>query len=245
MGLPLTLPYVILTLKEFIIVWLNQVLYYNEIYPLEIYDKLKSFDTIVYQSRNPALNKYVEDLVNEFLQILVNGDGHDNGGKVNQILILLYDVKSNKTKKKYVVKFNEMINLGASINDLNFLYLLHEKDSESLLEPVIDIPNFTWDEIYSQLKSILFSQIEELKVQKNGSENDDLFFKVIVDLEDSINLNVSINAETNSQHSNWVKTSVTSEDSKQRKTKVVPIGEVSVGFICIDMYNEYTKRVNA
>lgn len=138
-----------------------------------------------------------------------------------------------------------MINLGASINDLNFLYLVHEKDSESLLEPVIEIPSFTWDEIYSQFKSILFSQIEELKVQKNGSENDDLFFKVIVDLEDSINLNVSINAETNSQHSNWVKTSVTSEDSKQRKTKVVPIGEVSVGFICIDMYNEYTKRVNA
>lgn len=144
-----------------------------------------------------------------------------------------------------MVKFNEMINLGASINDLNFLYLVHEKDSESLLEPVIEIPSFTWDEIYSQFKSILFSQIEELKVQKNGSENDDLFFKVIVDLEDSINLNVSINAETNSQHSNWVKTSVTSEDSKQRKTKVVPIGEVSVGFICIDMYNEYTKRVNA
>lgn len=245
MGLPLTIPYVILTLKEFIIVWLNQVLYYHEIYPLEIYDKLKSFDTIVYQSRHPALNKYVEDLVNEFLQILVNGDGHDNGGKVNQMLILLYGVKSNKTKKKYVVKFNEMINLGTSINDLNFLYLLHEKDSESLLEPVIDIPNFTWDEIYSQLKSILFSQIEELKVQKNGSKNDDLFFKVIVDVEDSINLNVNINAEANSQSSNWVKLSATREDSKQRKTKVVPIGEVSVGFICIDMYNEYTKSVNA
>lgn len=245
MSLPLTLPYVILTLKEFMIVWVNQVLYYNEIYPSEIYDKLKSFDTIVYQSRNPALNKYVEDLVNEFLLILVNGDGHTNGGKVNQMLLLLYDVKSNKTKKKYVAKFNEMINLAPSVNDLNFLHLIDEKDSKSLLEPVIDVPNFTWDEIYSQLRSILFSQIEELKSPNNELEKDDLFFKVILDLEDSIDLNVNFNSETNSQHSNWVKLSTTSADKQKRKTKVVPIGEVSVGFICIDMYNEYSKRVNA
>ncbi|CUM51462.1 uncharacterized protein AC631_04967 [Debaryomyces fabryi] len=245
MSLPLTLPYVILTLKEFMIVWVNQVLYYNEIYPSEIYDKLKSFDIIVYQSRNPALNKYVEDLVNEFLLILVNGDGHTNGGKVNQMLLLLYDVKSNKTKKKYVAKFNEMINLAPSVNDLNFLHLIDEKDSKSLLEPVIDVPNFTWDEIYSQLRSILFSQIEELKSPNNELEKDDLFFKVILDLEDSIDLNVNFNSETNSQHSNWVKLSTTSADKQKRKTKVVPIGEVSVGFICIDMYNEYSKRVNA
>lgn len=245
MSLPLTLPYVILTLKEFMIVWVNQVLYYNEIYPSEIYDKLKSFDTIVYQSRNPALNKYVEDLVNEFLLILVNGDGHTNGGKVNQMLLLLYDVKSNKTKKKYVAKFNEMINLAPSVNDLNFLHLIDEKDSKSILEPVIDVPNFTWDEIYSQLRSILFSQIEELKSPNNELEKDDLFFKVILDLEDSIDLNVNFNSETNSQHSNWVKLSTTSADKQKRKTKVVPIGEVSVGFICIDMYNEYSKRVNA
>lgn len=245
MSLPLTLPYVILTLKEFIIVWINQVLYYNEIYPPEIYDKLKSFDTIVYQSRNPALNKYIEDLVNEFLLILVNGDGHTNGGKVNQMLLLLYDVKSNKTKKKYVAKFNEMVNLGPCVNDLNFLYLIDEKNPESLLEPVIDVPNFTWDEIYSQLRSILCSQIEELKSPKKDLEMDELFFKVIVDLEDSIDLNVNADSEISNQHSNWVKLTTTSGDRQKRKTKVVSIGEVSVGFICIDMYNEYSKRVNA
>lgn len=244
MDLPLTLPNVILTLKEFIIVWINQVLYYNAIYPKEIYDKVKSFATIVYQSRNPVLNKYIEDLVNEFLQIVIKGDGNDNGGKVDQILIIIYDLKSNRTKKKYGMKFNEVINFSSAIDDLEFLNS-DNTDSETLLKPVIDIPNFTWEEIYSQLKSILSSQIEELKiVHANNSPIDDLFFKIMVDVEDSLNLDMAASkSETSSQYSNWVR--IPPKSGIQEKTitrKLIPVGEMSIGFIYMDLYNEYYQK---
>lgn len=244
MDLPLTLPNVILTLKEFIIVWINQVLYYNAIYPKEIYDKVKSFATIVYQSRNPVLNKYIEDLVNEFLQIVIKGDGNDNGGKVDQILIIIYDLKSNRTKKKYGMKFNEVINFSSAIDDLEFLNS-DNTDSENLLKPVIDIPNFTWEEIYSQLKSILSSQIEELKiVHANNSPIDDLFFKIMVDVEDSLNLDMAASkSETSSQYSNWVR--IPPKSGIQEKTitrKLIPVGEMSIGFIYMDLYNEYYQK---
>lgn len=244
MDLPLTLPNVILTLKEFIIVWINQVLYYNAIYPKEIYDKVKSFATIVYQSRNPVLNKYIEDLVNEFLQIVIKGDGNDNGGKVDQILIIIYDLKSNRTKKKYGMKFNEVINFSSAIDDLEFLNS-DNTDSENLLKPVIDIPNFTWEEIYSQLKSILSSQIEELKiVHANNSPFDDLFFKIMVDVEDSLNLDMAASkSETSSQYSNWVR--IPPKSGIQEKTitrKLIPVGEMSIGFIYMDLYNEYYQK---
>lgn len=243
MALPLTLQSVILTLKEFLIVWINQVIYYNDIYPVEIYDKLKSFDVLVYISRNPIFNKYIENFVNDFLRVLVKGDGDDNGGKVNKMSLLLYDMKSNKTKRRYVLKFNEMINFGSNIDDLTFLYQ-DDVDIDSNTESIIDIPHLTWDDLFSQLKSLLHFQVEELKRkehEKDTPDQNDLFYKIVVDLEDSVNLVSNDNSEP--YVSNWIRLNPSVQEvDKTLRTNFIPIGEVSVGFICIDIFNEYLRR---
>lgn len=232
----LSLPNVLSSLKELLVVWIYQILFYNNIYPLEVFTKALSFDLIVYISRNPSLTEYIETLVVDFLDTLTTEgpvasieDGH-----VKQLSVLLYDVHTNKDQERYILKFELFINLKDEIKTPIRTLL---KDLESTSHPIINLPGFSWEEIYSQFKSFLFHQ--QLELQRKSSKQErqslpqDLFFKVMIDVaNDGLSLSTS---------KEWVRAQPVSSTNVP-KTKFVPIAEVEVGFLCFGLQNEYVRE---
>lgn len=266
MLLPLTSGNVILAIKEFIKVWIIQIIYYNEIYPVEIFDKVKSFDLIVFESRNPNLNKYIESFVKEFVQVLVfgsqegkNAGGHNKsnveGGKVNKMIVIIYDEKTTKNMREYKLNFDKLIDLSSTVKSLDLLDESFQNRTEDTIEKssIINIPGFTWKEIYSQFKSILYLHVIELKRLQSqlqqvpindynfssSHNNNNNFFRLLINVSDSIDLNFSENSK-DLIPSNWIKLNNGKSD-KKKNTKFIPIGEVSIGFICFDLFNEYLR----
>lgn len=289
MTLPLTLENVLLSVKEFIEVWINQIIYYNSIYSPEIFDRFKSFDLIIFKSRNPNLNLYIESLVNDFIKILISGEAtgndtgvsgldngsgigasyssnndikHENGGKVNQLIVIIYDLKSTKRLRRYILNFNQFIGLSSKVASLDFLRNDYNTDDASASSN-INIPQFTWAEIYSQFKSMLYLHKLELNkfhtLQKKegiNENNENYFFKILLNVDDSIDLSFgksitsSSSSTNNTNPSNWIKlndmptlsplnTIISTPPPKAKKVKFIPIGEVSIGFLCFDLHNEY------
>lgn len=232
-----TLPNIILTLKELLTVWLNQIIYHNSIYEPEIFNKRLTFDLVVYVSRNPALNEYLEKVVDKFLEILLTGANCGEGGKVNQLMVMLYDAKTNRDKERYTLKFNQFINLKPAIptgESFKLAEFLAMKDQLS----VIEIPNFTWEEIYSQFKYLLFQQQNELERKKLKKKEEipieqDLFFKVLMDVDESLPLD---------SKKEWVKVNSSGAGQGTGKIRFVPVAEVDTGFLSFGLQNEYVRN---
>ncbi|CUM67487.1 uncharacterized protein PRCAT00005184001 [Priceomyces carsonii] len=221
----LTAENLILALKEFLVVWANQILYYNEIYSPEIFEKYKSFGVIIFKSRNPAVNSYLEKFVNSFIEILLT----DYGGKVRQLVMLVYDSKSNYARHKYVIQFNDLINLSTALPDLSFL-----TTENPTSETKIDISTLSWDEVYTQLRSALFQHLNELRRKSLSiKKSDDLFFKTIIEIDDSFNLDAL------PLKSEWVRISNSLKGNKTPVKGFAPIGEVSLAVFNFDLHNEY------
>lgn len=247
MSLPLTLENVLLAIKELLQVWITQVIYYNAIYPQEIFEKVTSFDLIVFKSRSPSLNSYINNLVDEFIKILTKGNGNQ-GGEVNQFIVVVYDTKSSKLLRRYILNFNQFVDLSSKITNFDFLNDTSNIKSD---KNTIDLPNFTWSEVNSQFKSILYQHKFELN-QLPFSTDKDNFFKILINLSDSVDLNNSITSSATTESSssnqythpsNWVKLSSEKHGlgATEKSHKYIPIGEVSVGFVCFDCHNEYIK----
>lgn len=212
-------------------VWVNQILYYNKIYPQEAFDRKKSFNLVVLLNRNPALQEFIEKFTNDFLEVLI---GRQTGGsKVNQISINVFDQGSGDVVKRYILHFNDLlIDLGKTLGSQ-----IDAEDRSS----VINIEGITWDEIYTQFNTLLYehlnelktNEMNELKASQTSSEvseellktGPDLFFKIIIELDESVSLATT----------NWIR--VKSKGSKSHRYK--SIGEVSLGLINFDLHNEY------
>lgn len=234
----LTLANVLRSLKELLIVWMNQVLHDNAIYAPEIFLRRSSFDLVVHMSRNPALNKYLEKLVDDFLELLVNGAAYGEGGLINNLSIVLYDTKTDADRERYSFNFSRFINLkpvlaSASISSVqSLLQRSHDSDAD-----VIEIPGFTWDTIHAQYKYLLFQQQCELERKRVKRQNaaapvaDALFFRVLIDADATLTLALA---------REWVRMQP-QEDSPLTRTRVVPIAEIETGFICASLQNEYVR----
>lgn len=234
----LTLANVLRSLKELLIVWMNQVLHDNAIYAPEIFLRRSSFDLVVYMSRNPALNQYLEKLVDDFLELLVNGGTYGEGGLINSFSIVLYDTKTDADRERYAFNFSRFINLkpvlaSASVSSVQSL-LQRSHDSEA---DVIDIPGFTWDTMFAQYKYLLFQQqceLERKRVKRQDAAapvSDALFFRVLIDADATLPLALT---------REWARMEP-QEGSLLPRTRVVPVAEIETGFICASLQTEYVR----
>ncbi|CCE88589.1 Piso0_001358 [Millerozyma farinosa CBS 7064] len=240
MSLPLTLQNVILTIKEALVVWINQILYYNEIYPAELYEKRRSFERIVFISRNPILNRYIEDFLDELFRLIIGTHNGRSNGNISKVIMVTYDVNTNETRERYVIELKNLLNLRDQLPDLSFLQTKKD-DPKHKDDIVLDIPGLNWSMIYSQLNSFLFEHITELKRKVNISSADKStwFYKLFVEAEASSNL---LNASENSGSSpiNWAQIKVRPPKEESKKPiSYMPVSEVDAVFVLLVTYNEY------
>lgn len=240
MPFPLTLQNVILCFKELIIDWINQILYYNDVYPKEVFTKMKSFDTIVFISRNPMLNSYIENLTNEFLKLLFIGRDGSGGGKLRQLIIIVYRTDTNEAVKRYVLRCDEMIGMGSYITEDKFDDVANGTQGSDQYDIPVNIAGFDWKDIYAQFRSFLFNLMKTWKPAPScsSSSNLDLFFKVIIDVNNELDLTID-----KKKPSNWVKIPPKPENSTPENEVFRNIGEVSAGFLCFSCHLE-EKRSN-
>lgn len=177
-----TLPEALLSLRDFLIVWISQIIYYNHIYPDDAFSKKLYLDLVVYQCRAPALNEYIQKFIVDMLSILVEKDG---GGKVHDLVVLLYDEASLHVRHRYIANFSQFSGLKGQLSSLDFLSNPNAlKDTHSAR---INIPYFTRDSINTNLRSLMFFHLEELKRSEAPIPND-LFYKFLLNVEGA-NLN--------------------------------------------------------
>lgn len=200
-------------------VWITQILYHNRIYPENAFEERKFLDTIIVQARVPLLEKYLQNFSNEMISVLVT---KESGGKVHSVVVIVYQESSLHVVKRYVINFGQFVGLAGQISSLEFL----EKQTEVHLAK-INLPNFGWNEIYSSLRSLIYFHSQELK-RTQESRDQGFFYKLLLNSGNLMDLA--------GDKGRWVKL-LSEEDS--RTMKFVPIGEISTGFVCFDLHNEY------
>ncbi|CCE79304.1 Piso0_001358 [Millerozyma farinosa CBS 7064] len=240
MTLPLTLQNVILTIKEALVVWINQILYYNEIYPVELYEKRRSFERIVFISRNPILNQYIEDFLDDLFRLIIGAHNRRIDGNIRKIIMMTYDVNTNETRERYVIELKNLINLRDQLPDLTFLQTKKD-DPKHKDDAVLDIPGLNWSTIYSQLNSFLFEHITELKrkVSVSPADKSTWFYKLFVEAEPSSNL-LSASEDSGNSPVNWAQVKIhTPKEESRRPVSYMPVSEVDAVFVLLVTYNEY------
>ncbi|OBA19889.1 DNA-binding protein [Metschnikowia bicuspidata var. bicuspidata NRRL YB-4993] len=216
---PVTIEGVLSQLRDFLVLWITQILYHNRIYSENAFEEKTYLDLIVHQSRVPDLNVFFKNFANEMVSVLVKKAG---GGKVHDVIVLLYNETNSHVTRRYIINFSQFVGLADQVSSLDFL----SKSTDSQLSR-LDLPEMTWGNIYTYLRSMMFFHIEELRRTQQAKDNC-IFFKLLLNMDDSANLS--------SENAKWVK--LTSEQSRA-KTKFVSLGEMSVGFLCFDLHNEY------
>lgn len=211
---PLNVENVLLLVRDFIVLWILQILRHNTIYPESTFEQRSYHDLLVYQSRVDPLTTFLSEFSNEIISVLARRG--DSGGKVYDINVLIYNESNNHVTRRYVLGFSQFVGLGDKVTLLEFLKGQHVDLA------AIKIPNFTWENLNTHYRSLMFFHSEELKREHVKG---DYFFKLLINTEDTIN-----------PGSDWVKLL---SDIDDRDTKFVNLGEMSVGVVAIDMHNEY------
>lgn len=238
MTLPLTVRNFLLTFKEFLIVWLNQILYYNNIYDHLIFDKFTSFDLVIYKNRHPNLDQYIDQLFINIINELIihrtkskhsNNDDDDSFNGLYNINCLIYNVDTNIIIDKYTINFHQfIINLQETIFDLS----LNSIDNSSKL----NIDNLNWNEINTQYNTILFHHIQNLKKFQKKSQNlnsNNFFLKITVDVDKLLYIN-----NNNPHGSNWIRLNNGDGDDSLTNITFTPIGQVDLDILNFNCYNE-------
>lgn len=198
-------------IKELLVVYINSILYYHEVYPRYIFEKLKSFNQIIYVSRSEKLNDYIDKFTDDFIALLINSN------QIHEFMVIVYQTNRNlasqdKMAYKYVIKFDEFVELSSKLkNDFS---------------AKIDLPNFTWPQVYQQFNSFLFHHLQYLKTVK---EIPDLEFKLMIN--SNLNLNVS---------DNWV-----NNNQPLKSNFIHPLDEVNIGFINLSSYVEADNTIKS
>lgn len=208
----LTTKTLLLTVKEFISVWLNQILYYNHVYDANVYEKVTSFNQVVFQNRNPNFNEYVDTLVkNVFENLLFKQSG------ISHLVCVVYEDTKNAIVRKYQINFTDVTDLKDVALDLD----IDGPDNST----AINIPELTWSSIYNQLSSGLFYHIQELKRLRVTLE--DLFFSIIVDVDNTTNLSIH----------NWVQLNGNTKTPTPKKS--AHLSDVNLHLFNFDLRNDY------
>ncbi|SGZ54342.1 CIC11C00000003331 [Sungouiella intermedia] len=218
----LTLDKALLLLRDFLVVWISQILYYNHIYEDNAYEKRQYLNVVVYQSRVPDLSKYLESFANLMIRVLVE---KASGGKVHEVIVVIYDESKLHVHKRYVANFSQFVGLADKISLMDFL-----DGAIGVHVAKVNVPDMTWTNLHNSMRSMMFYHVEELKRTEEAAPND-YFFKLL--------LNVDGQVQLNSSDTTWVQ--LTSQNDS-RPAKYVLVGEMDVGFLCFDLHNEYVMR---
>ncbi|GME91070.1 unnamed protein product [[Candida] boidinii] len=134
---------------ELLSVFIEQVLYYRDVYPTDSFQKVKAFQLMVHQNRHPGVRKYLEELRDSIKDLL-------NRGSIDRVYIVLYgrppsnSLKRRKTSSKNFEKlesygisfsdsllFNEVSKVYSSVlnrsNDANLRSRLNRTDDNAIL----------------------------------------------------------------------------------------------------------------
>lgn len=201
------------------VVWATQVIYYNNIYSANAFERRNYLDVVVYRSRAPLLTEHLQTFASKVVEILVEKNG---GGKIREVVMLIYLEASLHIRRRYVLDFSQTVGLAGKLSSLDFLY----KEVSTLLAE-LDIPSLNWDALYTHFRSCVFLHSEELKRTAQPADND-LFYKLILNVEDSVNLST--------EAGQWIRLML---EVDTRNNKLVAVGEVLVGFLCFNARNEY------
>lgn len=144
--------------KEFLVVWLEQIIYHHGIYDCRVFDRVKAFELVVFRNRNPALRRYIDDLVTNVVERF---------NTINRIVCIIEERESGKALWRYVVQFSNTVDAPAGPHP-------------------IDIDGFGWGEIYNQLNQILFTHIESLKRRCSTLSNQREMFALEVDSKEGL-----------------------------------------------------------
>jgi len=215
--LPLTVNNLLLVFKEFLSVWINQILYYNRVYDPLIFDEYKAFDVIVWMNRHPHLEKYIDDLFLNIINNLIINKKQTNG--LDKITCVIYNTKNETVVRSYTIRFQQFIlSLSETIAELK---PVNDHDTSSLL----NLPGISWIEIYTQFQTVLFQHIQQLrKTSISETQADDLFYSITVGLHEEIYAGA-----------NWVRLNETKQDNRIDHVQV--INEVDLGILGFTLEN--------
>lgn len=216
---PLTLDKVILLVRDFLVVWIGQILFYNHVYDDTAFEKRLYLNVMVYQCRVPELNNYLVSFANLMIRVLVEKAG---GGKVHEVIVVIFDETKLHVHKRYIADFSQFVGLAGQLSLLDFL------DGPSEVHVAkLSIPEMTWTNLHKYMRSLLYFHVEELKRTEEAPSND-FFYKLLLNVDGLVHLS--------SKDTAWVQ--LTSEVDT-RATKFVQLGEMHVGFVSFDIHNEY------
>ncbi|KAI3406092.2 hypothetical protein KGF56_000933 [Candida oxycetoniae] len=239
-GKPLTVNNFLLVFREFFTAWLNSVLYYNKVYDQLTFDEVKAFDILLYKSRNPHLDKYINDLVLNIINNMIINKSRPNS--LQSVSCLVYDTRTDMVMKSYSLVFSQFVtNLSEAIHELR-------EDLEGDTSALLDLPHAPWQEIYAQFQTSLFKHIQELRQEtttsdqtatssssssssSNTATENDLFFKITVQLDSRI-------YPTNE---GWVRLNEgnTLEESDARAFTLKPVCQLDLDLLCFEVVNKY------
>lgn len=221
-GMLLNLENVLLALREFLVVWTSQIIYYNRVYPENAFEKQNYLDVVVHKCRAPQVNEYLKQFANDMIGVLVAKNG---GGKVHELVVLVYNEQNLHVTRRYIANFSQFVGLRDQITLLDFL-----RGGEVHLAKLA-IPNLDWSNLHTHFRSLAFFHVEELKRLEPEGE---LFFKLLLNVDGDADMTSPAEAEA----SPWIRLT---SDLDNRPHKFVPLGEMSVGFVCFDLHNEYVR----
>ncbi|RCK65815.1 hypothetical protein Cantr_01608 [Candida viswanathii] len=226
MALPLTTKNFLLTFKEFLTVWLNQILYYNHIYDPLVFDKVTAFDLVVYKNRHPNLDQYIDQLfvgiINELIIHREQAKTPEAFNGLYNINCLIYNVQTNTVVSRHTINFHQFIvNLQETVFDLS----LSSVDTSSK----INIEHISWNEMNTQYSTALFHHTQHLKkLDPQKTDPDAYFFKVTVDVDKLLYIN--------NRGGNWVR--LNRGDDNPSHSDFTAIGQVDLDILNFSCYTE-------
>ncbi|KAL6451277.1 hypothetical protein SBY92_002616 [Candida maltosa Xu316] len=225
----LTVEKFLLIFKEFLVVWLNQILYYSKIYPTPTFDQFKAFNLVILINRHPDLSQFINQLfINIINQLIIHKQQSKTNTLSNGLLninCLIYNVKTNTIIKKFTINFYQFItSLNQTIHSIDDLTSISDNSSK------LNIDGLNWNEINTQYNALLFNHIQDLKQSPpTPKDTDELFFRITVDVDKSLYIN--------SDNNNWVRLSG-SDDKTTSKSHMKPIGQVDLEILNFNCFNE-------
>jgi hypothetical protein len=197
------------TLTSFIRVSIEQIWYYLEIYPKESFSKYTFYELEVFSTRHPAVCAYLDELEQNLQRLFKQGS-------ILRLFLEFYDDKD----KKYSIgfSFTDSLLFEQLKNDTQFI---DTADNNNL---------FNTFELINELKSLLFSIINELNVINIKPSKSIGNFQILLSTNDDAEI---------SSDNNWIleKTkNLLSDNSTFDKVDLQPFREISLGYLNIKGY---------
>lgn len=199
------------TFLSFIQVTIEQIWYHLEVYPHESFSEYMFYQLQVYSSRHPAVIGYTDELMSNLRKMANEG-----------ILLKLYIEVYEADSKKYSVGFSFR-------NSLLFEQLKNDTQFLEYGESQFSFDSFL---LINNLKSFLFSVIQELNLIEKQPLKEAGNFKILVSTTDDVEM---------SKDDKWILERTYDEDNREnslafKDVKIKSFKEVKLRYLNIEGY---------